>query len=101
VDRARLLYQWYCETLPALLGCIPNRWRELDSFRFIPPVSHDQAMYVSRTIRDLELVSPREVLRAEHYSIAWTQRALFAPSSNLLVADLSLGVPDPVEVVSG
>ena len=107
VNRARLLFQWYCDTLPILIaGHGHTHWRELDTFRFIPPVirrrftSFDHAQYVSRRIQDLELVSPREVLRPEHEAIAWTQRASFVPSDSLLVSDLFLGVPDAVEVVS-
>jgi sacsin len=109
VERATLLYQWYCTTLPILHAGhagYTDPWRELDSFRFIPPsASHrygfnNQSSYVSRHIRELELLSPKEVLRAEHEAIAWTQRAMFSPSPSLLLADLSLGVPNPVEVVN-
>ena len=105
MDRAALLFEWYCTRLPALIGCGSPRWRELDSFRFIPPaigrgiVSYDRTRYIPPPLGDQKLVSPEEVLRAEHRGIAWTQRALFSPSGNLLVADLSLGVPDPVQVV--
>lgn len=106
VERATLLYHWYCTQLPLrLVDSSPHSWRELDAFRFIPPIArersaaYNQSLYVCRPIPDLELVSPREVLRSEHEAIAWTQRASFTPSGRLLLVDLSLGVPDPVEVV--
>lgn len=107
VERARHLYRWYCEVLPiALAGGPSERWRQLESFRFIPPsslqqsVSYERLGYVRRSIRALDLVAPNEVFLPEHERIIWSQRAPFLPSDRLRLGDLALGVPTAVEVVS-
>lgn len=104
IERATRLYRWYCESLPTELRG-SNRWRDLDSFHFIPPIPvqrsapYDLMSYVRPSVRELQLASPGEVLRPEHEAIAWTQRASFAPSDSLLYADIALGVPSSIEVV--
>jgi hypothetical protein len=107
VERATLLYGWYCDTLPILLAEHgPYSWRQFDGFRFIPrsirsrQTSYDQTPHVHRSLVSLELFAPTEVLRSEYEAVAWTQRVSFMPSDRLSIADTALGVPTAVEVVS-
>lgn len=99
--------EWYNNHLWTVIGANRNQWLQLDCLRFIPRsdirrnyqgpafLPHDYARPLPA------IVQPKELLRAEHEAIAWTQRALFRdpPSAQLLMAHPTLGVPEGCEVV--
>ncbi len=107
-QRARLVFQAYCEDLPLRLTSVDleSPWRQLDRLRFIPrqPIrQHDIRIeeYSPYTKSLPSVVAPCEILLPEYEAIAWTQRALFTtrPVDRVLIANPSLGKPTIGEVV--
>ncbi|RXW22308.1 hypothetical protein EST38_g3561 [Candolleomyces aberdarensis] len=108
LDRARIVYRTYCETLPI---CLPSNeeWSSLDDIRFIPRDMQEsrqlgsQDIQLPDSIRGLPLlVSPRQVVQTRFHSISWTQRAVVKeqPHARILVAFLEFGTPSVEEVVA-
>ncbi|KZT01859.1 uncharacterized protein LAESUDRAFT_686116 [Laetiporus sulphureus 93-53] len=106
VDRALVIFEWYGH-LPMHIGRDTSKWSELVGYKFIPcdvvrRHYKDESLHPEDYAIPLpRLVSPGQILRAEHEQIAWTQRGLFMlpPDERLLLADLTLGVPTLDEVV--
>lgn len=99
-NRALQVYEWY-QTLPMTIGHRVECRRQLDDLHFLP---YDPQRKVYTDIGDADmtdlvqllpddLASPKELLRAQWKSIAWTQRAQFSvePDERVLLADLRRG----------
>jgi sacsin len=108
LDRAQIVYQAYCDSLPVYLPS-NEQWKSLDDIRFIPRDVHEsrkigsQEVELPRSIRGLPLlVSPRQVVQRRFHSICWTQRTLLQeePHARILVAFGEFGTPSVEEVVS-
>ncbi|OCH87991.1 hypothetical protein OBBRIDRAFT_117037 [Obba rivulosa] len=106
--RALQIYEWY-QLLPMTIGHRTALWQQLEELHFLP-YDKERRQYadigifdVNNFIRHLpdDLATPKELVRPQWESIAWTQRARFCsiPDERLLLADLSLGVPTVPEVV--
>ncbi|KAJ2918885.1 hypothetical protein MD484_g1553, partial [Candolleomyces efflorescens] len=112
VQRAEIIFQTYCETLP--LHVPPNQsggWQSMDSIQFIPRSMLEERQYMSRgiqlpaSIRNLpRFVSPRQIVLTKHHAIAWTQRAALGlqhqPLERLLLVYPDFGKPSVGEVVA-
>ncbi|KAL0575885.1 hypothetical protein V5O48_006085 [Marasmius crinis-equi] len=102
LDRARIMYQIFCEDLPLKAGPFPS-WGGLSHLRFIPSSdSRDQRSSWRQYIEPrLAIVSPAEVMLDSLAAIAWTQRTFTAtrPHQRLTLANNTFGVPTAQEVV--
>ncbi len=107
MERCKVIFRWYSTQLLKEVED-DSWWRRLDSYAFIPRHSSRRIGgsttflppdYV--TVSLPFLVTPRQVLRHEHSSIAWTQRAMLPDGTDrrLLLADETLGIPSLEEVV--
>lgn len=95
------VYDFYHQRLPWMPG---SRWNDTDSVRFIPRAHsrrRAEPLFDSYAKKFPTVVSPSELLRAEHEPIAWTQRALFGvePAERLYFEHKILGIPTTAEVV--
>ncbi|KAG8987333.1 hypothetical protein FRB94_006527 [Tulasnella sp. JGI-2019a] len=88
-----------------------NAVRELQlntiaNFRFIPYNTHRHDIpgfaEFARPLQDPDVASPRELVRAEHAPVVWTQRACFPTSLPTFISMVmpDLGVPTTEQVVN-
>ena len=107
LERCMVVYRCYSTQLPLVVSNDSTWWRHLDAYAFIPihpdrriggGTSFQPAQFASNL---RHLVNPKQILRHDLCSVAWTQRALFVggPDRRLLMADESIGIPSVGEVV--
>ncbi|KAF8828428.1 hypothetical protein HHX47_DHR4000917 [Lentinula edodes] len=107
ISRATTIYAYYNHQLPSQIMANKRSWEILDDLRFIPrsdealeEISFDTTPYLDAL--DHSVLSPRELLRREYQSVAWTQRTRFLiePSQNLIAVYPDIGVPTAQDVVA-
>ncbi|KZV67175.1 hypothetical protein PENSPDRAFT_688340 [Peniophora sp. CONT] len=105
VESARVVYDFYNNSLPRLPFERNFRWEQFDGIRFIPRAAERRQNIptLNEYARELpQVVSPTQLVRSEFANVAWTQRAQFVnePSAWLLAGHASVGTPTADEVVA-
>ncbi|KAH6902619.1 hypothetical protein BKA70DRAFT_1306179 [Coprinopsis sp. MPI-PUGE-AT-0042] len=107
-ERARVLYDAYCERLP-MFRRRDVSWATMDTIRFIPrdmsPTKRhgENELPLPLNITTLPaIVCPNSLVRSEFEDIAWTQLARFEsqPSLELVFYNTKLGIPAVAQVVA-
>jgi len=107
MEMAKVTFDCYKTTLPALLMTNQSLWRQLDAIAFVRPKADRRqgASYhvdLSYCTHLSQLLSPSQIIRPEFEPIAWTQFALPLEriSEEVLAVNRNLGVPKASVIVS-